>query len=127
MNRTVTAEDREIFLDIYEDLAKDVGKKLNWDTKSYDRKAAMTREPFHACYFDVAEKFGREHPKFPLIAKYFQRPERKMVDCHNRQDWWTGIVRMLDDAKLYLSEADRKELYMDLRDLIGHRLERKEF
>jgi len=36
-------------------------------------------------------------------------------------------VKMLDDTKVYLSEADRKELYQDLQSLIGHRLNRKEY
>ena len=81
MNRSVTAEDKEIFLDIYEDLAKDVGVKLNWDMRNYDRQTAMERVPFHCCYLIVADKFGRDHPKFPLIAKYFQTTKAKTAAC----------------------------------------------
>lgn len=127
MNRMVNAEDKEIFLDIYEDLAKDVGTKLNWDMRSYSRQYAKDKTPFPAWCFLTVGEFGKEHPKFPLIARYFQETEVRAVDCRERRDCWATIVRMLDDTKHSLSEADRKELYQDLRDLIGHRLARKEY
>lgn len=123
MNRTVTAEDKEIFLDIYEDLAKELG----WHMCYKNRQDARERVPFALSIFINVEQFGKGHSKYPLIAKYFLEAKVETVDCTRRRDWWTAIVRMLDDSKLYLNKKDRKELYLDLQSLIGHRLERKEY
>ena len=123
MNRTVTPEDKEIFMDIYEDLAKQLG----WELCYVNRQTARESFPFPLPIFLNVEHFGKDHPKFPLISKFFSEPETKPVDCHNRRDWWSAIVHMLDDSKQFLSEKDRKELYLDLSSLIDHRLNRKEY
>ena len=125
----MTVEEKAILLDIYEDLAKEHG--WPWaKNASWSRQIMEDREGVPYYIPDGVEELGKDHPKFPLIAHLFnssaQEPEGS-ADCHNRQDWWMAFVKMLDDTKLYLAEKDRKELYQDLSDLIGHRLNRQEY
>lgn len=121
----MTVKEKEVLLDIYEDLAKEHG----WPWHSGSRQWYEDHETLPWWVAEQVEQFGKDHPKFSLIAKIFCNPveEPSDVDCHNRRDWWTAFVNMLDDAKRFLSEEDRKELYQDLQCLIGHRLHRKEY
>lgn len=123
----MTIEEKGIILDIYEDLFTE---KLALPWNFYDRQLMEKREILPWYVLDQVESLGKEHPKFPLIAKLFCRPavtSGGSADCYNRQDWWMAFVKMLDDTKVYLSEEDRKELYLDLQSLIGFRLKRGEY
>lgn len=122
----MTIEEKGIVLDIYEDLAKEHG----WPWHSNSRQLFEEREKLPWYVLDTIESLGKDHPKFPLIAKLFCEHGEKAggsADCHNRRDWWTAFGKMLDDTKLYLSKEDRKELYQDLQSLIGFRLDRDEY
>jgi len=130
--KKMTISDFGIVLAIYEDLAKEHG--WAWDSSStqtfMEELMKKEREKLPWYILDSVERFGKNHPKFLLITKLFCEPAERnggSADCHTKQDWWIAFVKMLDDTKVYLSEADRKELYQDLQSLIGHRLNRKEY
>ena len=125
MNKKMTHEEKEILIDIYGDLAGE--HKWPWDSKSPQIFKESEALPYYIPESVVS--FGEDHPKFPLISKLFceQSAEPEPVDCHNRRDWWTALVHMLDDTKQFLSKSDRKELYQDLKCLIEHRLSREEY
>ena len=118
--------EKEILIDIYGDLAQEHG----WPWHPDSSQIFMERQTLPYYIAESVASFGKNHPKFPLISKLISISEKDLespANCHNRQDWWVALVKMLDDSKLYLSETNRKELYLDLSNLISHRLERKEY
>lgn len=122
---TMTAQEKSAIADIFWDLLEAEGSNY-----PLNREEMKKVEKIHWSVLDYVKEHGQGHPKFPLIEKFFCDSTEKTegsADCHNRQDWWTAFVKMLDDAKLYLSEEDRKELYQDLQSLIGFRLDRDEY